>query len=409
MTRSTQAYQGGYIETNPGSTDLDKLLQNFGPLLDAAPPSCQAAADPGAGDDSAGTAGQGTFFVFSKWLNTASGALWICTDATPTAAVWTRYRGPAGPAGADGATGPAGAAGPAGVAGANGATGATGAAGPNLVNGTTATTLTGLLKGDGATVGAATADTDYLTPTGDGSGLSGVLGTDGGTISTSTDGSGTLTATCFCGDGSQLVNLPGPAALNCSAPSSLDHGLIATDGAGDLTMAGNLSASSYASTGADTFWVDSYLYTDPPLNEMYGFTYLGMAVSNSSGWSGSGLVLANTFGGGSRVAGISFSDDTLWFCSVLDDQRWVGISGDGCYDFLQQGSLGTGFLNVNNVAHIGTPYDDGSGAALQVAGSIRVTGYAETGSEPEGMIYYDTVHHRLRVMTNAGWKTATLS
>ena len=51
---------------------------------------------------------------------------------------------------------------PAGVSlvGPTGATGATGAAGPNLVNGSTGTTFTGILKGDGANVGAVTYGTD---------------------------------------------------------------------------------------------------------------------------------------------------------------------------------------------------------------------------------------------------------
>jgi len=59
--------------------------------------------------------------------------------------------------------------------GPTGPTGATGPAGPNTVSTTTATNITGLLKGNGSTVLAATAGTDYLTPTGNGSGLTGLL------------------------------------------------------------------------------------------------------------------------------------------------------------------------------------------------------------------------------------------
>jgi len=47
-----------------------------------------------------------------------------------------------------------------------GATGTTGAAGPNTVTTSTTTNITGLLKGSGSTVLAATAGTDYLTPSG---------------------------------------------------------------------------------------------------------------------------------------------------------------------------------------------------------------------------------------------------
>jgi hypothetical protein len=35
MTRSVGSYKGGYVLTNPGTTDVDKLLSNFETLLDA--------------------------------------------------------------------------------------------------------------------------------------------------------------------------------------------------------------------------------------------------------------------------------------------------------------------------------------------------------------------------------------
>lgn len=50
-----------------------------------------------------------------------------------------------------------------------------GPAGPNSVTSSTTTTLTGILKGNGSVVGTATAGTDYLTPTGNGSGLTGLV------------------------------------------------------------------------------------------------------------------------------------------------------------------------------------------------------------------------------------------
>lgn len=84
--------------------------------------------------------------------------------------------GPAGPAGADGApgakgdkgdkgdTGETGATGPQGPKGDTGETGPAGAAGPNSVSTATTTSITGLLKGNGASVAAAVADTDYVAP-----------------------------------------------------------------------------------------------------------------------------------------------------------------------------------------------------------------------------------------------------
>jgi hypothetical protein len=102
MTRSVSAYKGGYVVSNLGTTDLDKLLQNFAILLDSAPLSYQTAADPGAGDDAAGSAGHGTFSVFSKWLNTASGTVWVCADATVNAAIWNPVAVGSVPAGSNG-------------------------------------------------------------------------------------------------------------------------------------------------------------------------------------------------------------------------------------------------------------------------------------------------------------------
>jgi hypothetical protein len=58
--------------------------------------------------------------------------------------------------------------------GAQGEPGEQGSPGPNVVNTNTQTTLTGLLKGDGNYVGEAIPNEDYLTPTGDGSGLTGL-------------------------------------------------------------------------------------------------------------------------------------------------------------------------------------------------------------------------------------------
>jgi hypothetical protein len=59
-----------------------------------------------------------------------------------------------------GTQGPQGIQGP---TGATGATGPAGPAGPNLIDNTTATTFTGILKGNGATITTATPNVDYAT------------------------------------------------------------------------------------------------------------------------------------------------------------------------------------------------------------------------------------------------------
>ncbi|MBI1374570.1 MAG: hypothetical protein GC159_17775 [Phycisphaera sp.] len=57
-------------------------------MADRAGPVNATAANPSPNDDSNGTAGNGKFYVWSKWVNTATNAIFICVDATPQAAVW---------------------------------------------------------------------------------------------------------------------------------------------------------------------------------------------------------------------------------------------------------------------------------------------------------------------------------
>jgi hypothetical protein len=99
------------------------------------------------------------FSVFSKWLNTATGVFWQCTNATPTAAVWTKMQGPQGVKGDTGDKGDSGDQGP---------------VGPNSLGSSTATTLSGILKGANGNVAQAVAGTDYLAPNGSGAALTGI-------------------------------------------------------------------------------------------------------------------------------------------------------------------------------------------------------------------------------------------
>lgn len=79
---------------------------------------------------------------------------------------WTNNGGLPNPASVNikGPKGDKGDTGDTGATGATGATGGTGPAGPNSISEETATALTGILKGNGSTVAAAVAGTDYVAP-----------------------------------------------------------------------------------------------------------------------------------------------------------------------------------------------------------------------------------------------------
>ena len=112
----------------------------------------------------------------------------------------TGPQGNQGVAGAQGATGPqgtAGSQGPAGSSGPQGSQGAIGTQGPQGYQGSAfSTTTTGILKGTGTSVVAATAGTDYLAPSGSGASLTNVVnsitGTSNQVIATASTGAVTL-------------------------------------------------------------------------------------------------------------------------------------------------------------------------------------------------------------------------
>ena len=110
-------------------------------------------------------------------------------DTGPAGA--TGATGPQGPQGDPGPTGATGPQGPQGDPGPTGATGPQGPAGPNLVDGTTSTSLTGYLKGNGTVVSAST-----TVPNTDVTGLG----------DSATRNVGTTAGTVCAGDDSRLTN-----------------------------------------------------------------------------------------------------------------------------------------------------------------------------------------------------------
>lgn len=90
MTRTTEIYRGVSIRTPEpyGAAGL-AWQNNFTALADRIGNHIEAAANPTANDDAANTGGNGAVMYLSTWRNTATGGLFVCTDAADGAAVWS--------------------------------------------------------------------------------------------------------------------------------------------------------------------------------------------------------------------------------------------------------------------------------------------------------------------------------
>jgi hypothetical protein len=85
------------------------VIDDFKELADRAGQVYQGTGVPNANDDSAGTAGNGEFNVWSKWHRTTTGDIYFCVDATPTSAEWIRITSDAAGLGSiDGVSNPGG-------------------------------------------------------------------------------------------------------------------------------------------------------------------------------------------------------------------------------------------------------------------------------------------------------------
>lgn len=157
-----------------------------------------------------------------------------------TAVMNTAARGPAGPQGPTGSTGPEGPEGP------------QGPAGPNTVSTSTTTALNGILKGTGTNVAVATAGTDYLTPTGNGSGLTGLKVTrvfaDLAAVNSSTpDFVGQLAVRLDIG---QLLRGFGTTMADWTTPENFqDIYCTALEVESSITAGGDVTADSFSGDG----------------------------------------------------------------------------------------------------------------------------------------------------------------
>ena len=82
-------YRGLEIRTPDPVGDGGLVLNNnFKELSNRSGPIYSAAANPTVNDDKINTAGNGKFYIYSKWLNTTNDEMFVCVDATATAAIW---------------------------------------------------------------------------------------------------------------------------------------------------------------------------------------------------------------------------------------------------------------------------------------------------------------------------------
>ncbi|QNN23310.1 hypothetical protein HED60_13840 [Planctomycetales bacterium ZRK34] len=84
------------VSPAPSAEGGSALNDNFKNIADRSGPIHSAAADPTNDDDGANTSGNGAFYLFSKWLNTATMQVFLCTDNTAENAVWSNITTGAG-------------------------------------------------------------------------------------------------------------------------------------------------------------------------------------------------------------------------------------------------------------------------------------------------------------------------
>jgi hypothetical protein len=78
----------GQFKPNPTGDGGDLVQDNFVEIALRSGPVFEAATDPTVNDDSADTAGNGKFYIWSLWRNTVTNDLFMLADATPTGAAW---------------------------------------------------------------------------------------------------------------------------------------------------------------------------------------------------------------------------------------------------------------------------------------------------------------------------------
>ena len=296
-------------------------------------------------------------------------------------------------------------------------------------------TITGLLKGTGTAIVQATAGTDYLTPTGSGSGLTGIP-----TSVSNSDGSLTISPTT----GSVVASIALGHSNVWTAVQSIAKAPVATANSGTFSVGGGPFDGSTSG-----YFVGSSSGTSLAINEASGYggnlldlqtagvskfsvtgngnVGIGMAAGaqtlgvkySSSAYSGITLNNLATSAAGPTMtfysansAKFQLTTEAAWQGAGSDQTMVLGAIAGGMYFYTNNSSTAAMYLNSSNQLGIGTTsqaaiLDITSTTSGMLPPRMTTTQKNAIGSPPTASFVYDTTLNKLSVYTGAAWETVT--
>jgi hypothetical protein len=248
------------------------------------------------------------------------------------------------------------------------------------ISGSTATTLTGLLKGDGANIAAAIAGTDYLAPTGSGAGLTSL---NAGNISTGTLGiaNGGTGASTAAGARTNL-GLGSLATLSTIGSSEITDGSITGTDVSSIPstkITGLGTVASLNTTGSTTTFLRGDGTFATPSNSGGTVTSVGTGTGLTGGpITGSGTIaLADT-----AVSPGTYSHPTI---SIDAQGRIVAAASNSAVSSVSAGTgisiTGTSSAPIVNIA------DGGVGTTQLAASSVTVAKISTTSGTADSTTF----------------------
>lgn len=237
-----------------------------------------------------------------------------------------------------------------GVSSANGFAGtSSGGSNPAL---TISTTITGMLKGNGTAMSAATAGTDYLTPTGNGSGLTSITASNisAGTAGINISGNAaTVTHTSYSSSGSYPINWHSGGVIYYTPGITITPNtstITATNFAGNATMV-NGQSFTYSNTSDSP----TYLWATNSNGSSFLAHRASIAVNYAN--SAGGVAWTNVSGRPTALSGLSNDLIYSWaLASTKPSYVWTEISSRPTALSQFSNDLGLGARAYDNTAYI---------------------------------------------------------